>query len=307
MWNNIMKKTILILSALVGAMLWTGCQPVEDIIPEVIPEEKVTPEGKLTLTLQASKSADTKALSLDDNTLNAYWVTGEKVDVFLEGTWIGSLEAKTDGSPKPSTATLSGTLNNTSGLTAGKTLSLLFPGRTGHDWDYTGQDGSAPSADGTLATKYDYALAIVNIQSVSGNTISTTTSAQFVNQQSIYRFGFKVGGTTLSVQEFTLSSNCNKLVTARNYSDGWTSTFSNLTVKPASATSDLLYLALRNENTTVDDTFSFYVIGNDKALYVGNKVVGSTNLDNGKFISAQNVSVAKSNLAQASGTVTEVW
>ena len=51
----------------------------------------------------------------------------------------------------------------------------------------------------------------------------------------------------------------------------------------------------------------FSVNGDDNALYVGNKVVGSTNLGNGKFISAQNISVTKSNLAQASGTVTEVW
>ena len=299
-----MKKTILILSALAGALLWTGCQPVEDIIPEVIPEEKVTPDGKLTLTLQASKSTDTKALSLDGSTLNAYWKDGEQVAVYLNGTYLVMLTADANDSDRTK-ATLSGTLNSAPAVTTGATFTLLFPRK---DWDYTGQDGSTPSGTGTLATQYDYATATVTVQSVSGTTITTTGPAAFTNEQSIYRFGFKVGGTTpLNVQEFTLSSNRNKLVTARNYSNGWTSTFGNLTVKPTSATSGLLYLALRNENTTVDDTFSFYVIGSDNALYVGNKVVGKTNLGNGKFISAQNVSVAKSNLAQASGTVTEVW
>ena len=114
--------------------------------------------------------------------------------------------------------------------------------------------------------------------------------------------------TPLLVKEFTVLSNHNKLVTSRSYSGGWISTYGNLIVRPSSATSDLLYLSLRNENanTSEPDKFSFYVIGNNNALYLGEKDIPGDKLGNGKFISAQNIAVTKSNLAQ-SGTATVVW
>ena len=310
-----MNKHILTI-ALLGILL-AGCQPFEEIISEVIPE------GKVTLTVQASKEIPgTKALFLDGNTLDAYWKDGEKVDVFLDGTWMGTLEARTDGSSKPGTAMLEGTLDNTSGLVAGSVLTLLFPGRTGHDWDYTGQDGSAPDEAGSLATQYDYALATVTIRSVSGNSVTTTGSAAFENQQSIYRFGFKIGGSgdNIAIRSVAVASAHDALVKARSWSgSAWSDTPGLISATVAGDGSlTLPYLSLRNtlvsadnaqkaENTTID-TYSFYVVGGtDNALYVGEKPIPAKVMDTqGKFISATSISVAKSDLSQP-GTVSEVW
>lgn len=300
--EKLMKKFAWMFLAVIAL---AGCQK------EAKPEEEKEPipqpsQGPYTLTLQASKGADTKALSLDESTLNAYWKDGEQVAVYLGGTYLGMLTADADDSDNHK-ATLSGELTTVENVQQGSELTLLFPRA---DWDYTGQNGTAPSETGSLATHYDYATAGVSVASLDAvNRIITVTSgANFQNQQSMYRFGFKVGGQVLSVKEFTLSSNHNKLVTSRSYDEGWTSTYGNLTVTPSSATSDLLYISLRNENTTTTeaDQFSFYVIGEDNALYTGSKDIPGEKLGNGKIISAKSIAVTKPSLAQ-SGTTTVVW
>lgn len=283
----------------------SACQKAED---DFVAEKPKALEGPYTLTLEATKGEDTKALKLinSGSTLTALWVDGEEVAVYLGGTYLGQLAATADGTDNTK-ATLSGTLESVAGVANNAVLTLLFPRK---DWDYTGQDGIAPNVYHNIDCLYDYATANVTVASVdTGNkTITTTSSAAFENQQSIYRFGFKVNDTALKVKEFTVSSDHNKLVTSRSYSGGWTSTYGNLTVRPSSATNKLLYLSLRNENanTSEPDKFSFYVIGNNNALYLGEKDIPGDKLGNGKFISAQNIAVTKSNLAQ-SGTATVVW
>lgn len=283
----------------------TACQKVEDVFVTEEPEETVE---QYTLTLEATKGEDTKALRLinSGSTLTALWVNGETVAVYQGGTYLGQLVATADDTDETK-ATLSGTLESVAGVANNAVLTLLFPRK---DWDYTGQDGEAPNVFFKIDRLYDYATANVTVASVDtgSKTITTTSAAAFENQQSIYRFGFKVNDTPLLVKEFTVSSNHNKLVTSRSYSGGWTSTYGNLTVRPSSATNKLLYLSLRNENanTSEPDKFSFYVIGNNNALYLGEKDIPGDKLGNGKFISAQNIAVTKSNLAQ-SGTATVVW
>lgn len=282
----------------------TACQKAEE---DFVAEKPKALEGPYTLTLEATKGEDTKALRLiySGSTLTALWVDGETVAVYQGGTYLGQLAATADGTDNTK-ATLSGTLESVAGVANNAVLTLLFPRK---DWDYTGQDGDAPDVYQNIDRLYDYATANVTVASVdTGNKTITTTSAAFENQQSIYRFGFNVNDTPLLVKEFTVSSNHNKLVTSRSYSGGWTSTYGNLTVTRDIAVSDLLYLSVRNENdnTSEADKFSFYVIGNNKALYLGEKDIPGDKLGNGKFISAQNIPVTKSNLAQ-SGTATVVW
>ena len=281
-----------------------ACQKAED---DFVAEKPKALEGPYTLTLEATKGDDTKALKLinSGSTLTALWRDGETVAVYQGGTYLGQLAATADGTDNTK-ATLSGTLESVAGVANNAVLTLLFPRK---DWDYTGQNGGAPNVYHNIDSLYDYATANVTVASVdTGNKTITTTSAAFENQQSIYRFGFKVNDTPLLVKEFTVSSNHNKLVTSRSYSGGWTSTYGNLTVTSAIATSDLLYLSVRNENdnTSEADKFSFFVIGYNNALYLGEKDIPGDKLGNGKFISAQNIAVTKSNLAQ-SGTATVVW
>ncbi len=304
MWN---KRYIAALFAALA--LLAGCQKAEEELikeePEVVPEQ---PSGSYTLTLEATKGVDTKALSLDGSTLNAHWVTGETVAVYLGGAYKGLLTATAHGSDA-TRATLSGTLDNVDGVVADAELTLLFPRAL---WDYTGQDGSAPSEAGSLATKYDYATATVTVASVSGSEVTTTGGASFANEQSMYRFGFKAGGAgdQIPVKGFTVSSIHNTLVRSRSW-DGsaWAETFGPIAVEVAGEALTLPYASLRNTRVGSGngDTYSFSVIGSDNALYLGGKDIPSSVMDvQGRFISAQSISVTKSNLAQG-GTATEVW
>lgn len=311
------------MAALLGAMLWTGCRKEEEKLLEEKPEEKVVEEG-YTLTVEAFKGQDTKALALTTNPenskdlLKAYWVDGEQVAVLLGGTKLGMLSA-TANSTDNTQATLSGTLNSISGVSNGTNLTLLFPRA---EWDYTGQDGSAPDASGTLATKYDYALATVKVDAVSGNTVTTTGSASFANQQSIYRFGFKVDGAgdPIAIKGFTVFSNNNALVRSRSWNGSeWTDNMGSIEVKvPGDGTLTLPFVSLRStrvgtptqeqiNNKTQIDSYYFSVIGSDDALYYGSQRIPANVMDvHGKFISAQNIAITKSNMAK-NNTVTVAW
>lgn len=283
-------------SALVGLAVLAGCQKTEEAAVETPQEELAAKEW--TLTVEATRGEDTKALELINagSTLNAYWNAGEKVAVFFDGAHLGDLTA-TPAAEKSQNATLSATLTSVAGLAVDSELNLLFPGRADHKWDYTGQDGSEPSESGTLATQYDYALATVEVASLEGNNISTKSEANFRHQQSVYRFNFKVGETPLEVKGFNVAAASNKLVQSRNYSGGaWVSTYGPLDITPVAATSDLLYVSLRNETvgTSSEDTYSFSVTGSDNALYLGSKAIPAAALDHqSRYITARGISVTK--------------
>lgn len=304
-----MKKYIILFAALAGAMLWTGCQKMEE---DLVKDEPVEEAPQLfTLTVQAVKDVDTKALELLGNTLNAYWVDGEEVAVYTKSTkaFLGMLTVDADETD-PTEATLSGTLSSVEGVDVGTQLYLLFP-RT--EWDYTGQDGSAPSADGTLASKYDYAVATVSVQSME-NGVIITSYADFFIQQKIYRFGFKVDGNSenpVSVKEFTVVSDQNDAIVRQYDYLSDEDTYGSLTVKVTGAeTTDLLYMAIRNMRISTNQTYSFHVIDGGNALYIGSQSIpfkSNSELRNSNFISAKNVNVSQATLTSASATTSEVW
>lgn len=281
--------------ALLGAMACVSCQESFEIEEK---QQPVEPAKKWTLTVQATKGVETKALKLESNDeLKAYWADGEKVAVFSESGYVGVLTAQADPSNNQK-ATLTAESSALSGISDGSTLTLLFPGREDHLWNYAGQDGSSPVEGGTLATRYDYAMTTVKAK-VEGSTI-TTTAAQFVNQQNIFRFGFKkkadnsetIYTVPVSVQKFVVSSP--NLVASRTFNSGsWTSKKGEeLTVTPASATSDLLYAALRIEQESfADESLLFKVFGANNDYYEGKQTIPAGYLTNGKFVSAKNVKV----------------
>ena len=308
MWNKDkdMKKNILLMAALMGALVLAGCQRAEEDLQEERPEKEVA-EGTYFLTVEASKGVDTKALFLDTepgpDVLTAYWKNTEKVKVFKAGSGIGQLDVAPGTGEKPVDATLSGEIT-VSGLTSGDALTLLIPRET---WNYTGQVGTL--AD--IESKYDYATATITVAGISGNTITTNDNAVFANQQSVYRFGFKIKDTetVVNVKEFTVSSTNDALVRACSL-DGTATESGSITVTPASATTELIYAALRNTQagTSTADTYSFNVIGSDNALYLGEKVIPATAMDaQGKFISAKSVEVSQTRMTAKSTSTSEVW
>lgn len=294
-----MKARYLIIAAF-SFLAMAACQRMEPetLVPETVPAAS---DSLFTLTVEASKFFGTKALWLDTsvnpNELKAYWKNTEHVKVFRNGTDAGTLDVTPGSGEKPATATLTGTIS-VPGLTVGDELLLMLPCDS---WDYTGQNGSLAA----LETTYDYATATVTVSSINGSDVTTDGTADFSNEQSVYRFSF-TAGSALSVKELTITSANGSLVQSRAWSAGaWSSTLGPLTVTPASATSDPLYVAIRNDQTAAD-TYTFTITGFDDALYTATKLIPAGLLDApGKFISAQNVGATKPDFAPASGSVSD--
>ena len=237
-----MKKRTIILMALMGVMVWTGCQVAEE---NVAGEEDVY---TWTLVVKAQKM-DTKALAIGEGTeattteLKSVWEAGDEVAVYRNKTLIGTLTATPDADDAHQ-ATLSGDVT-TSGLTAGSTKLTLLTPRT--EWDYTGQDGTLLDTEGSIEKKYHYTLASsVLVTEVSGNRI-TTAPATFVSQQSIYRLSFRYQKSTdskvpITASSVTISGASNKLVRSRTISGS--PVYGSLSVKLGTATAEPFFRAL---------------------------------------------------------------
>ena len=292
-------------------ILLAACQQMEleTELPTIAPEkeELSEPADSVTVwsfTLQARKGEEeTKALDLvnDGATLNAYWKDTEKVKVYKGGDLIGTLDVTPAAGEKPTKATLSGALT-VDGLAPGNIRTLMMP-REG--WSYTGQLGTLAS----IETDYDYATASVTIATVDelNYTITTTGSASFRNQQSIYRFGFKVGGDYIDPKSFTVSGSRGKLVQSMSWNgSAWAPLYNDITVTPESAAADhFYYVSLRNDSTE-EDLYDFTITGSDDVLYMAAKAIPDNVLDApGKFISAKSINAVKPDFAPAGGEVSD--
>lgn len=299
-------------------LILAACEPVEleNEYQRTLVEGKNSADSVYTLTVQAFKNVDTKALDLLGNTLNTYWKDTEKVRVFCNGVNLGLLDVICTGD-RPTKATLSGTITY-NGLKVGDVLTLLIPSRNDAKWDYTGQNGVLTETEASIEKMFDYATAILTIESIEGTKVTTTGPATFRNEQSIYRFAFTNATTSsaVNVKKFTIYSSNNKISNSLSFNGTnkqWESMFGSLTVTASSSTDKPLYVALRygdyTDNTTarVDDNFSFDVFDNNDALYLGGKAVPADKLVYGKYLNTTiNVSQVVLNPNQTT-PATSVW
>ena len=300
-----MKARLFIISIL----LLAACQQIEEPF-DPRDNNSANKDGVYTLTIQATKSdAVTKALALDGSTLKSYWTTDDKVRVFKDNAFLTELKVEIpEGSGDyPLTATLTAT--DVSGLSQGDQLFLLIPRvytTNSSDWMYTGQNGLL-TGDNSVSTKYDYATATVTVSTIDGTNITTTT-ANFDNEQSIYRFGFKVEGTgKIDPSDITISSANGTLISSRTLSSGgWADVPGSLTFNPTATSDHLYYFALRNTSTTAD-TYNFVIHDANSALYMASVSNIAPELLNGKFNSAKSITTSQTRFApgDASGTVGE--
>ena len=194
---------------LVGAM-FVSCNEKEAVQTQLTGKAPET----YTLTVEATKGDDTRALSLDGNTLNASWTAGDKVKVYVVaiviGTTpqplgtpaeIGSMTAQSSGE----STTFTGEFQTS--FQPGWRLLLEFNGSIGDDGSgIPGQDGTLE----TLANYYDIASATVDVTDVSGTTVFTSP-AVFENHNAIVRFILKdkSGNTPVNVTQITVSYDTN--------------------------------------------------------------------------------------------------
>ena len=312
-----MKKNILLIAALLGAIAWTSCQKMEDDFINGVPDgaderEKVT--YNVTIIAQRNDGPKTKGLAVEGEeasttVLQSIWKSGEEVKVYLGTDCIGTLTATPDGTDAHR-ATLSGTVT-TSGINPNTTtLTLLTPREV---WDYTGQVGKLLLSDdavNSIEKKYHYTAATnVLVTAVNGSSI-TTQEAHFANKQSIYRLNFRyddgVTKTAIATKSVTISAANGHLVQSQNV-DGSTVVEGPISVTLATASLDPFFAALRNTDETNAEALTFTVIDADGVTYRGSKTINAENKANGTFVSVKNCSLnQRLELALSSTTVDTV-
>ncbi len=213
MEESIMKSMLKITclsAACIAALALVSCQKETTPAPAPAPEQ---PSAKTyTLTVDATKGEDTKALSLDGQVLNVKWAATDQVSVFA-GDWSGDpMGTLTATASETASTTLTGSVT---GAAINDKLNLLFPRA---EWSYTGQKGILLSDENSIEKKYDYAAAQVTVSEVVGTTITTNT-ANFTSQQAIVKFTLKNkdGSAALAADKLTISAASNKLVTNKSY------------------------------------------------------------------------------------------
>ena len=288
-----------LIAALLGTVL-AGCQKEEQGVET--PEEQNVKTWTLSLQADKAMDAQTKALDLTTNQetskemITATWsASDDHVYVYkTNGDPLGGVLNVIEGDGTAS-ATLSGEI--TGNLEGVDQLMLVFP-RT--EWDYSTQYGLLKDDENSIESKFDYALATIDVTEDNGKL--TASAASFVNQQSIYRFSFKFGGLDINTKNVELSSSTNKIVATYN---PFTSamTYSPITLAIATATTEPVYAAIKHDGNA-DDTFRFTVIDNDGVTYMGEKAIPSATFSN-SFVSVKNVSLGQRLDAALSTTVVE--
>ena len=300
-----MKKNILLIIALLGAMAWTGCMKIEEELieekPEVVEENATT--YTVTIIAERNDGPQTKGLEISDEAsatlLKSIWKDGEEVKVYLGTDCIGTLTATPDGTDAHK-ATLSGTVTTTGIETGVTTLTLLTPRES---WDYTGQVGTlllTDDAANSIEKIFHYTMASPVL--VTGATDEgenhwsiTTEEAHFINQQSIYRLSFRyndgVSKTAITTKSVTITSAGGHLVQSQVLGGGATEGPISVTLGTASA--DPFFVALRNGDETNEEVLTFTVVDNTGITYRGTKTIPAEYKPNGTFVSVKNASLTE--------------
>lgn len=203
-----MLKITCLSAACIAALALVSCQKETTPAPAPAPEQ---PSAKTyTLTVDATKGDDVKALSLDGKVLNVKWAATDQVSVFPESWATPAIGTLTAAASETGSTTLTGAVT---GADIGDNLNFLFPRA---EWSYTGQKGILLSDENSIEKKYDYAAATVTVNEVDGTTI-TTDAANFTSQQAIVKFRLTDGVSPVAVNSLTISANSGKLVTNKSY------------------------------------------------------------------------------------------
>ena len=189
-----MKK---VYAFLMMAVALVACTREEQPRPET-PDQPQSPVT-YTLSIQASKGQDTRALVLDGNTLNATWGGSEQVLVYANGNpdqVIATLTPDPNGQTGSASCMLVGDFSQLP--EAGNVLTLKLNSN-----NYSDQRGTLAY----IADNCDYAVATLHVTGVdNGQILSSERGAKFESQQAIVKFSLKndagtaINPTSLTVQ-----------------------------------------------------------------------------------------------------------
>ena len=236
--------------------------------------DEVVQEGKWRFSISADRSNDltTRALTeIEGTMLQSIWNTeNDAVRVYNK-----TKEAFCTNFLKPSSnnayAALEGTLEGT--IEEGDELLLLLNGSIlGTQFRYGIQQGTLE----TISGNEDCALASVTVISAKDGIVKTTT-ARFVNQQSIFKLAFvDENNQPVKVKDLVVSKGDGMLVKTYKPANE-ESQFGDIRVRCDA--SDVVWVALRNQSSGAD-TYTFTVTDEKDQQYVAMKTKG---FENGKF------------------------
>jgi hypothetical protein len=262
----------------------TACSN-EDLVAE---KQNATQAQTYTVSIPATigGEADTRAVTFDGITSTSTFSTSELVYVYNK-----TKNAMLHGYLSPANlrngdkvCDLNGTLT---GTIEGNDRLVLFYNQNGtfytddplsNYYEYDNQNGVTP---------LDGATAEVVVSDYSGGVLTTTTTASFTNVQSMFRLKFTDGSNDISVKRLNIKSKNSAIASFFRplYAVDYQYTYSGgVTVSPASATSDYLYVALCiNEALANGDELTFIVLSDNNKLYEGTKAAPSGGFMNGKY------------------------
>lgn len=182
-------------AAIMVAACFTACEKVEVSTGDEVPEEIVTPA--ITMSVNATKVGETKALSDDGSTITSTWTQGDEVEVWTsDGTTnkYGTITAQSSGA----STRLSGTLDSTPSNGESLLLKYLSP-------NYSTQDGTLTGSDTSIDKVCNYATATVTA-TVAGGSV-TTDDAAFTSQQAILKLNLNGGSVDINsdVRQLTVT------------------------------------------------------------------------------------------------------
>ena len=219
--DKIMKKIIsntkMLAALLMAGAAFTACSDKDNIIEE---QPAAARTYKMTVDASMGGGAQTRALYFNSTSLDVKWASNDHVSVFPAAWSLTPYGTLTAAESDTRNTTLTGDL--TTLPAAGDHLNLLFPRAT---WDYTGQKGILLTDENSIEKKYDYALADVTVNSITGNAIATT-DANFASQQAIVKFTLQdKDGNAINATSLNVSASSNKLVKNKSYRGAGTKTY----------------------------------------------------------------------------------
>ena len=284
-----------LLTGVVALSGLTACSSSDDSIADETPIVNPTQPKTYHVRIHASMGdGTTRAVSFDGTTSNSFFTEGEVV-IALNATKGGA------GQDNP-TSTLTITNISDDGKSCdfegnidgnpsvGDVFELAYNITSNHYYYY--------SQKGTPSTVVDAAVARLKVKAVDGGGNITfcqvdgtdDATAYFKNLQSMFRLKFEdADHNPISVRELKISSANGAIIIAYDvlhlgfWGDEYYA-FAPITVKPVSATSDYLYVAISfDESKTANDVLTFTVTDARGDKYEGTKAAPTGGFKNAKY------------------------
>lgn len=278
------KSRILATAVMLGLMIVSG-------LTACTKENNVTEAVSYEVCIHAANGSDaqSRAVTIDGTTSTSIFTTGEWVYVYNEttnamlGGCLSPANLSEGGTKCDLVGSLTGTISQGDQLVLLYNLNMLDPYDVlRSSFEYRGQNGLATGViDGAMAT--------VTATLYESNKLSATETAEFENQQSIFRFKFvdenntpiTVAGLSIYSDNRSVAKSCLPLHHGL-YSSA--SSVSPLTVTPSFPTSDYLYVAIGiDESASSGDVINFIAIDDNGDEYRGTKAAPSSGFRNGKY------------------------